>query len=65
MLNKKELEQTADFLATLEDLARSMLDELATYEAIIEENRAERKKETVDRYARRKKRLNKRKAMSK
>lgn len=64
MFNKKELEQLDYFLSALQDLARSMLDEVAEFECVVDENREKRKAETIARYQRRKKLLNKRKTQT-
>lgn len=62
MLNKKEVEQTRRFLATVTSLARELLDEVATYEAELQENKAEQCAQSVARYQRKKRLINKRKA---
>lgn len=64
MLNKKEVEQTRVFLATVTNLARELLDEVATYEAELQENKAEQCAQSVARYQRKKRLINKRKAGS-
>jgi hypothetical protein len=65
MLNKKEVEQTRLFLATVTGLARDLLDEVATYEAELQENKAQQCAESVARYQRRKRLANKRRFSSK
>ena len=65
MLNKKEVEQTRLFLATVTGLARDLLDEVATYEAELQENKAQQCAESVARYQRRKRFANKRRFSSK
>lgn len=62
MLNKKEVEQTRVFLATVTGLARDLLDEIATYEAELQENKAQQRAESVSRYQRKKARISKSKA---
>lgn len=64
MLNKREVEQLYCFLSSLQELARSILDEVAEFECIVDENKEKRKSETLDRYQRKKKLLNKRKSQS-
>lgn len=64
MLNKKEAEQTRVFLATITELARELLDEVVSYEAELQENKAQQRMESVARYCRKKRAMNKRKARS-
>lgn len=54
MLNKKELQQMDDFLTTVTDLARSMLDEVMMFYAELDENKAQQKAESEQRKARKK-----------
>lgn len=64
MFNKKELEQLDCFLTSVQELARSMLDEVAEFECVVAEGKEKRKAETDARYQRRKKLLNKRKTQT-
>lgn len=64
MFNKKELEQLDLFLSALQDLARSMLDEVAEFECVVDESKEKRKAETLARYQRKKKLLNKRRSQN-
>ena len=62
MLNKKELEQTVNFLTVITETARDLLDEVAEYEAIITENKRQRRNETEARNLRKKRQKAKQKA---
>lgn len=64
MFNKRELEQLESFLSALQDLARSMLDEIVEFECVVDESREKRKAETLARYHREKKRINRRKSQN-
>lgn len=61
MLNKKELQQTIDFLAIITECARELLDEVVSYEALINENKQQQHKQSEMR----KKRKNKARYRSK
>lgn len=64
MLNKKELKQTVEFLTIITECARELLDEVATYEAILSENKTDQKKQSALRRTRKKKQRAKSKASS-
>lgn len=55
MLNKKEQQQTEEFISLLVDNARELLDSVAEYEAILAMNKAQQRAESAER-AKRKKR---------
>lgn len=54
MLNKKELEQTLGFLSIITDCARELLDEVATYEALLRDNKLEQRAQSELRKIRKK-----------
>ena len=54
MLNKKELEQTLDFLAMITESARAILDEVATFEVLLQDNKNMQKAESKQRSDRKK-----------
>lgn len=54
LLNKKELQQVDDFLTSVTDLARSMLDEVAMFYAELDENKAQQRAESEQRKDRKK-----------
>lgn len=56
LLNKQETEQVKLFLATMADVARELLDEIAMFEAELSENEQERKRRATDRKLRNKRR---------
>lgn len=62
MLNKKELEQTIDFLTVITETARCLLDEVASFEATISENKSEQKAQSEQRQLRKKRQYAKQKA---
>jgi hypothetical protein len=63
MLNKRETALIHDFLSILSDLAKSIMDEVATMEAILEENKEIQRKESEARICRLNKARAKRRAM--
>lgn len=64
MLNKKELEQVIDFLTIITETARTILDEVATFETVLQENKAEQGKQSELRKLRKKRQYAKRKTMN-
>lgn len=62
MLNKKELEQTLDFLAMITESARAILDEVATFEVLLQDNKDLQKAESKQRSDRKKRQRAKQKA---
>lgn len=52
MLNKKEVEQVSEFLSLITDFARSMLDEVAEFEAVLKENKNQQRQESEKRLRR-------------
>lgn len=60
VLNKKEVEQMGDFLAVLISSAREILDEVATFEAILQENKTLQRRQSEERARRKAKARNKR-----
>lgn len=57
MLNKKELEETAFFLTLITEQARTILDEVATFEGILLDLKKEQKEQSELRKLRKKKML--------
>lgn len=49
MLNKKEKTDIIEFMSMVTDLARELLDEVAVFEAVIEENEREQKRQSAKR----------------
>ena len=62
MLNKKELEQTLDFLTMITESARALLDEVATFEVLLQNNKNLQKAESKQRSDRKKRQRAKQKA---
>lgn len=62
MLNKKEKSQLDDFLTTITDLCRSMLDEIAMYYAELDNNKSEQRKQSELRKLRKKRQRSKQKS---
>lgn len=60
MLNKKEAEQIADFLTTIISSAREILDEVVTFEAVLQENKKAQRKQSEERLRRKARAVNKR-----
>ena len=54
MLNKKEAQQIIEFLTIITNSAREMLDEVATYEALLQENKKEQQSQSALRMKRKK-----------
>ena len=61
MLNKKEREQVVTFVTATTECARELLDNVAEFEAILRENTDERKRQTEQRYQRKKRQKNRKK----
>lgn len=55
MLNKKELEETVVFLSLITEQARTILDEVATFEGILLDLKKEQKEQSELRKLRKKK----------
>lgn len=55
MLNKKELEETVFFLSLITEQARTILDEVATFEGILLDLKKEQKEQSELRKLRKKK----------
>lgn len=61
MLNKNEREQVSEFITAITECARELLDNVAEFEAIMQENSNERKRQTDARYQRKKRQKNRKK----
>lgn len=60
VLNKKEAEQMGDFLAVMISSAREILDEVATFEATLQENKKQQRRQSEERARRKARARNKR-----
>ena len=54
ILNKKEIEQLAIFMSTITECAREILDEIAEYEVVIQNNKKDQRYESMQRAMRKK-----------
>lgn len=54
ILNKKEIEQLAIFMSSITECAREILDEIAEYEVVIQNNKKDQRYESMQRAMRKK-----------